>query len=170
MTAFDSDWATNKNDRKSISSVLTTLGGMSLINFQSKKQATVALSSCEAETMAGTVAGQDTVFENNMLEEIMGEKPTLPSYVYGDNAGALFLAKYNHVGQRTKHMDLRHRYMSELVHKGIVELRHIGSDDNPADINSKNVKTELHLRHRRKLYEGLILATPIEEDVKRDGG
>jgi len=170
MTAYDADWATDKNDRKSISSILMTIGGTSLVNFQSKKQPTVALSTCEAETMAGTVAGQDTMFENNLLEELLGHKPKMPSYIYGDNAASLFLAMYNHVGQRTKHIDLRHRFMADLVERGIVELRHVNSEDNPVDINSKNVRKELHLKHRDKIYEGLILAYPIEEDVEQDVG
>ena len=60
--------------------------------------------------------------------------------------------------------------MADLVERGIVELRHVNSDDNPADINSKNIRKELHLKHQDKIYEGLILAYPIEEDVEQDVG
>ena len=82
---FDADWATDKNDRKSVSSVLTTLGGTALTNWSSKKQNSVALSSCEAETMAGTVAAQDLLFQNNLLEEVFGEVPRTPGYLFGNN-------------------------------------------------------------------------------------
>jgi hypothetical protein len=51
ISIFDGDWAADKNDRRSISSYLTTIGGMSLVTWQSKKQQTVTLSSCESETM-----------------------------------------------------------------------------------------------------------------------
>jgi len=80
VTAFDADWGTDKDDRKSISSVITTLGGTSLINWQCRKQTSVALSTCEAETMASTPAGQDTMYVNNLITEIMG-KVELPSHV-----------------------------------------------------------------------------------------
>jgi hypothetical protein len=160
VAAFDSDWATDKNDRKSISSYVTTIGGTSLINWQSKKQATVALSTCEAETMAGTMCAQDVQFVNNLLKEILIEGPELPSYVYGDNASSLFLAQNNAVGQRTKHIDIRHRFMHGLVQDGTVELRHIRSDENISDINSKNTKVETHEKLSSKLYEGNILIDP----------
>ena len=42
-----------------LSSFLNTIGGTCLTNWQSKKQPTVALSNCEAETKAGTVLAQD---------------------------------------------------------------------------------------------------------------
>ena len=164
VAAFDADWATDKNDRKSISSYLTTIGGTALVNWQSKKQNTVALSSCESETMAGTMVAKDVLFVNNLVEEVLGKEPEMPSYVYGDNVASLFLAQNNSVSQRTKHIDIRERFMGDLVKAGKVELRHIRSEDNPADINSKNVKIDAHERHAKKLYGGLPLATPIKED------
>ena len=118
----------------------------------------MALSSCEAETMAGTLAAQDVLFINNLLREILGDEYVLqPSFVYGDNVASLFLAQNNSVGQRTKHIDLRHRFLHDLVEKGQVELRHVRSEDNVADINSKNIRTEAHVGHAAKLYEGLPL-------------
>jgi hypothetical protein len=38
-----------------------------------------------------------------------------------------------------------------------VELRHVRSEDNVADINSKNIRTEAHVGHAARLYEGLPL-------------
>ena len=70
VAMFDADWATDKNDRKSISSYVTTIGGTSLTNYQLKKQQTVALRSCEAETMAGTLCAQDVLFTRNLLQEL----------------------------------------------------------------------------------------------------
>jgi len=170
IAAFDADWATDKNDRRSVSSHLTTIGGTALVNWQAKKQTTVALSSCEAEIMAGTVAAQDVLFENNLLQEILGRRPKMPSYVYGDNQASLHIATNNALGQRTKHIDLRDKFLGELVKSGDVEVRHIRSEDNPADVNSKNTKVATHQKHAKKLYEGFILANPIEEDVALTNG
>lgn len=164
-SAFDADWATDKNDRRSISSYVTTIGGTALVNWQSKKQQTVALSSCESETMAGTMVSQDVLFVNNLLDEILGKDvPMRPSYVYGDNVASLFLAQNNSVGQRTKHIDLRHKFMNELVEKETVELRHVKSENNVSDVNSKNTKVETHKRHADRLYEGIPLVQQVEDD------
>jgi hypothetical protein len=38
LPMFDGDWATDKNDQKSVSSYITTISGTSLVTWQSKKQ------------------------------------------------------------------------------------------------------------------------------------
>ena len=38
-----------------------------------------------------------------------------------------------------------------------MELCHVHTEDNVADVNSKNIKTEVHEKHADKLYEGLVL-------------
>jgi len=164
LSEFDSDWGTDKNDRKSASSCLTAIGGTSLVSWQSKKQQTVALSSCEAETMAGTLCAQDALFARNLLQEILGRELLQPSYVYGDNVASLFLAQNNSVGQRTKHIDVRHRFMHDLVvGQKLVELRHVRSEDNSADINSKNTKMETHEKHAKKMYDGLVMVEFVDD-------
>ena len=76
------------------------------------------------------------------------------------------MAQNNAVGQRTKHIDIRHRYVGELVNDlKTVELRHVRSEDNTADINSKNTKVETHKKFAKSLYEGFALAYALEEDV-----
>ena len=167
VTAFDADWGTDKNDRKSISSHLTTLGGTSLLNWQSKKQSSVALSTCDAETQASTPAAQDTVFVNSLLKEVTGSV-TLPSHVYGDNAASLFLARNNQLGQRSKHIEIRDRFLHEKVEDGTVELRHVRSEDNTSDINSKNVSAEIHQKLADKLYEGVPLVHVVEDSSEPD--
>jgi hypothetical protein len=177
INGFDSDWGSNKDDRKSISSLLTTIGGTALVNFQSKKQQSVALSSCEAETMAGTLVAQDVLYVYNLLAEILGtENVEKPCYVYGDNAASLFLAQNNSVGQRTKHIDIQHRFLHDLVMKELVELRHVRTENNTSDVNSKNTLTETHLKHAERLYDGTALvdiqalaAEASKEDIELVG-
>jgi hypothetical protein len=158
VAMFDSDWATDKNDRRSISSYLTTIGGTALVNWQSKKQQTIALSSCESETMAGTMCAQDVMFTMNLLQELVDDRLLKPSFVYGDNVASLFLAQNNAVSQRTKHIDIRQRFMYELVESKRFELRHVKTDENTSDINSKNTKIEIHKKMAERLYSGLAIA------------
>jgi hypothetical protein len=71
----DSDYAKNENDRKSISERINTLGGMTT-NWTSKKQNTMSLSSSEAEYQALSECVQESVFTQNLVEEITGKKKT----------------------------------------------------------------------------------------------
>jgi hypothetical protein len=84
------------------------VGGTSLVTWQSKKQQTVALRSCETETMAMMICAQNVLFVTNLLQELIGDKLLKLSYVYGDNVASLFLAQNNSVSQRTKHIDICH--------------------------------------------------------------
>ena len=88
----DSDWAADRNDRKSTTSFLTIIGDLCLTNWSSKKQKNVSLSSTEAELYAEWNAAQDIMFMNNLLWEILGSEPEKPSNLEGDNMGSIILA------------------------------------------------------------------------------
>ena len=138
-----------------------------MVNWQSKKQQTVALSSCEAEITAGSLFAQDVMFENNMLRELLGKDPLLPSYCMGDNAGSIFMAKNNNVSQRTKHIDIKSRFLAELStgEKKEIAVQHIGTDLNTSDILSKNAKENIHKAHKADIYNGRLF-----EKIKLDFG
>jgi len=92
----DSNYAMDKNDQRSISGRVSTLGGM-LVGWSSKKQNTVLLSSCEAEYISYGEVCQEAVFMNQLLDELLkGETSTV---VYSNNQGVLFLVKNWQVSQ-----------------------------------------------------------------------
>jgi hypothetical protein len=159
----DSDWATDKNDRKSICSHLITIGG-SLVHWQTKKQAGIALSSTEAELIAASVAAADVKFENMLLSEMVGKRLLLPSKLHVDNTGAMHIANNGAVGPRTKHIDIRDRFVTEMTTTGELEVVYIKTDDNPADVTSKNCKESTHLKHASNIYNG-VFPSLSREDV-----
>ena len=70
----DADWAGDKDTRKSTGSyVFTMLGGA--VTWESKRQATVALSSTEAEYMGYTGAAKGAMWLRNILIGIDTRKP-----------------------------------------------------------------------------------------------
>ena len=101
----DSNYATDEHDRKSVSGYVVTLGG-SIVSWGSKKQDTVSLSSCEVEYIASVNCAQEIRYIQQLMEELVGKQE--PALMYGDNNGAIFLSKYNHVGARTKHIDVQY--------------------------------------------------------------
>ena len=61
-----------------------------------------------------------------------------PSVIYEDNQGAIFLAKNRQVGIHTKQIDIRHHFLRGMVEDKDSDIQNIWSEDNPADIMSKN--------------------------------
>ena len=83
----DSDWAGDKENRKSVSGFVLFLCG-ALIMWRSKQQATVALSSAEAEFIAVGELAKEIVFVVQILLS-MGVAVKMPVIIYVDNMGAI---------------------------------------------------------------------------------
>ena len=84
----------------------------------SKKQAAIALSSSEAELYAGSMVCQDGLFIDTIVKELLPDEVSSPMYVHVDNSGAVFIMSNDNVSDRTKHIDIRHRWISSLFHTG----------------------------------------------------
>ncbi|PAL11902.1 hypothetical protein B8W92_11625, partial [Moraxella osloensis] len=65
----DSDWAADKNDRKSVTGYVFMMAGAA-ITWKSKKQQTVALSSTEAEYMALGDAVKEVLWLTQLLKHV----------------------------------------------------------------------------------------------------
>ena len=65
----DADWAANVNDRRSISGYVFMLSG-GAISWSSKKQGSTALSSTEAEYIAGAHAATEAIWLRTFLSEL----------------------------------------------------------------------------------------------------
>jgi len=105
----DSDWASDSLDRKSVSGCLVFVFG-SLVSWMSKKQVTVALSSCEAEYYAIADGMKEGMHVENLLSE-MGEVMK-PTNHYIDNIGAGYMSQNAINNKRTKHIDIRYHFIS----------------------------------------------------------
>ena len=68
----DADWAGDRDTRRSTSGFVVSVGS-GAISWSSKRQPTVALSTCEAEYMGQTQATKEAVWLKSLLNEI--EKP-----------------------------------------------------------------------------------------------
>ena len=86
----DSNWASDVNDRKSTSGYVFTLGS-GAVSWSSKKQPTVALSSTEAEYIAGAHAAKEAVWLRLLLSEL-GQDMSSPTTLHVDNQSAMAIA------------------------------------------------------------------------------
>ncbi|KAI2499054.1 Reverse transcriptase (RNA-dependent DNA polymerase) [Fragilaria crotonensis] len=154
VVAFvDSDYASDRGDRKSISGYLVTIGGC-LVSWQSKKQSGVTLSSTESEFVAMSMAATEIKFVVSLLTEIFRDPPILPSILKEDNTGAIFMAKNTAIGQRTKHVDIRYRFVNDMILCKELSVEHIRSGDNPSDSMTKNLPLALFTKHAAVISAG----------------
>ena len=96
------------------------------------------LSSTEAKYVAVSEVCTEILFIKQVLE-FLGVKIAYPIVVNVDNIGAIYLAKNETMGQRTKHIDVRHHFVREYIEDGIVKIVFIRSEDNMADPFTKNM-------------------------------
>ena len=132
----DSDWASGP-DRKSLSGYCYALNDHGpVISWRCKKQHSVALSSCEAEYMALSLACQEALFLKQLLNDLdvkQHDQVTL----FGDNQGAISLSKNNMSTQRSKHIDIRYHFVRSTINDGHLILLHVPTDQNFADVFTK---------------------------------
>jgi hypothetical protein len=90
----------------------------------------------------------------------------MPGIIYEDNEGAIFLAKNQQVGMRTKHIDVKYHFIRDLVADNYLDLRYVRSEDNYADLMTKNVSNEVF---ERLFLRGVQLGTIVtkRENVGR---
>lgn len=131
----DADWANSKIDRRSITGWVTKLNGDTL-SWASKRQRTVALSTCEAELYAEAAAMQELLWLRDILKEL-GLHVQTGSVLYGDNQSAIAVSKNGVKGERTKHVDIKYHFVTETVKSGSVVLQWIPTAEQQADIFTK---------------------------------
>ena len=61
-----------------------------------------------------------------------------PSVIYEDNQGEMFIAKNRPVVIRTKHIDIRHHFLQNMLEEKDIDIQYIRSEENPDDIMTKN--------------------------------
>jgi hypothetical protein len=131
----DSDWAGDTDTRRSTAGYVFNIGSAA-ISWSSKRQPTVALSSTEAEYMAQTQATKEAIWLRRFLNEI--NKPDSSSdpvttIIYGDNQGAIALAKNPQFHARSKHIGIQHNFVREKVTSGEIDICYVPTHEQVAD-------------------------------------
>mmetsp|Transcript_25719 Transcript_25719/g.48242 ORF Transcript_25719/g.48242 Transcript_25719/m.48242 type:complete len:863 (-) Transcript_25719:324-2912(-) len=145
----DSDWASDKDTRRSTSGVLVLMAG-SPVSWLSKLQPIVAVSSMEAEYIACFYAVQEIVWIRQLLEDV-GLARSKSTEVSIDNSSARLLALNPVYHQRSKHIDIKYHWLRDKVADGSVDLLLVSTVDQRADFLTKHVNGLVFNTHTSEL-------------------
>lgn len=135
----DSDYAGDPEGRKSTSGYVIKLNNCP-IHWMSKKQSTVARSSCEAEIIALGEAVKELQWINNLLQELEvydADNRQPAAILYCDNKSSVTISKEDLANTKTKHIAVNYYYIKQAYDDGLVDYRWIQSNNQPADIFTK---------------------------------
>lgn len=145
----DSDWANDKNDRKSISGYVFKVFN-NTVSWASRKQATVSLSSTEAEYISLANGICEAKWIRSLLGEI-GFGCSGATILYEDNQSCIKVAQDSCEHKRMKHIDIKYNFIRESIGNEEVTLRYKSTTDQLADIMTKAIGRILFEKHRANL-------------------
>ena len=120
------------------------------IAWRSKGMKSVVLSTTEAECMALSEVVKELKFIVQLLHT-MNIEVELPITVHVDNVGAISLSNNRATSDRTKHIDIRTPFVKEYQEDGKIIIKFEKSEDNEADIFTKNTTNSIFQNHQKKL-------------------
>ena len=119
------------------------------MNWLSKKQTSVAMSTAEAEYIAAGEAVKELLWYRSWISEVFHE------YVCGtihcDNTAAITLTENDSIHDRSKHIRLRYHFIRDEIYKEHVKIQWIKSIKQQADILTKPLNTSSFERLQSKL-------------------
>ena len=150
----DSDWGASIEDRRSLTGYNFQLSRHGpLISWKSRKQPTVALSTCEAEYIALANAVQEAKFLMQLCLDMKVGIKEGKSLIMIDNQGAMNLAKNPVQHQRSKHIDIKYHFIRSETQEGRISLEiDIPTEENVADVFTKPVS-----RVKLESFGGIML-------------
>ncbi|WVZ70585.1 LOW QUALITY PROTEIN: hypothetical protein U9M48_019240 [Paspalum notatum var. saurae] len=133
----DADHAGCRIDRKSTSGTCQLLG-TSLFSWSSRKQASVSLSTTKRLSLAAR-------------SRLLWMKATLSDFglrfgkihLLVDSTSAISVAKNPVLHSRTKHIDVRFHFLRDHYVKGDIDLVHVASENQLADIFTKPLELQV---------------------------
>ncbi|RDX94898.1 hypothetical protein CR513_22662, partial [Mucuna pruriens] len=144
MGICDSDFVGDVNDRKGTTSFVVVL----LLGTQKSKP--LLHSTCEAEYVVATSCTCQAIWLRRLLKEFNNNQEE-STKIHIDNKSTQVLAKNLVFHERSTHRDTRYHFIKECIVKKEVELVHVKTQDQVANIFIKSPKFEDFRRLRARL-------------------
>ena len=162
-TLSDSDFASDKETRISVFGYIIYFCGIP-IAWRSKGMKSVVLSTTEAEYMALSEVVKELKFIVQLLQT-MNIEVELPITVHVDNVGAIWLSNNRTTSDRTKQIDIRTSFVKEYQEDRRIIIKFVKSEENEADIFTKNTTNVIFHNHQKKLVWD---KTNVDSEMKQE--
>ena len=131
----DADHGGDRDNKRSTSGMIIKMG-TGAVSWASRLQTIATLSTTEAEYVSAVSAGQEMVWLRNLLSEF-GYQFSGASTLFIDNQSAISVANNPEHHGRMKHLDLRFYWLRDMVELGSIRVKHLRTEDMPADLLTK---------------------------------
>ena len=108
------------------------------ISWAARKQTKVTTSSTQAEYAAAFEAAKEGIWYRQLLGEI-DQNPIGPTPIWSDNRGSIALMENPIFHKRSKHFELEHHWLREVVQDKKIVCHHYSTHDMIADILTKSL-------------------------------
>lgn len=155
----DADWGSDIDDRRSTSGFVFKVFG-NTVSWTSRKQATVSLSSTEAEYVSLSQAACESIWLMNLLSDF-GIALDAPAVIHEDNQSCIHIAEEPRDQKRMKHLDIRYNYIRECIQDELIKVQYIPTKDQLADVFTKGLPAVSFKKHRSTLgLRGGVVSQP----------
>ena len=115
------------------------------LSWGSRKQKSIALSTCEAETIALSEATKDVVYLRKLVRGVAPSTPPpatcKPTLLYTDSKAERDVSYNPEHHDKMKHVERRHFFVRDMVEDFQLEVPYVRTDDNAADMLTKPMKS-----------------------------
>jgi hypothetical protein len=145
----DASFACQTKERKSVTGYVVSMAGSS-VSWCSSKQASVSLSTAEAELIALSEGSKESEWIWHLLGE-MGFPQKRPVQVWCDGKAAISTVKNPGNHKSTKHVEIRYLFTRDLVEAGRLNIQYCRTSEMAADILTKALPTSQFQKLREKI-------------------
>ena len=157
LSAFsDADYAGDTDTRRSTSGFVFMFN-QGAITWSSRRQNCVALSTMESEYIAASDSSREAVWLRRLTAQI-GAVQKSPTNLYCDNKSAIAITHNPEHHSRSKHIDVKYHFLRDQQSNGTINISHISSESQLADIFTKPLSSNRFciLRSQLGVVEGPI--------------
>ena len=110
------------------------------VNWSSKRQTLVTLSTTEAEYIALSRTAHESIWMSRLLSQLF-KLELFPVTIYCDSQSAIALLSKIGFHQRTKHIDIHYLFARQCIADGLITVEYVPTDEQLADIMTKALAT-----------------------------
>ncbi len=124
--------------------------GNGAVSWSNKKQPTITLSNTEAKYRSAAIVACEVVWLQKLLSNL-GLLVDAPIVIYCDNISSILLANNLVYHARTKHIEVHYHFIREKILAKEIDLIHVSTEDQVADIFTKALSTDKLKKFRKML-------------------